>query len=96
MSEINPTVLSHHMWGFLQHGLSGSARQTFKNTTRRDGSNVWRLLVLKVNSQTECRRYGLRDRVQMPAQVGCNAAVEKAIADWETTYTEYRESGGTG
>ena len=23
MSEINPAVLSHHMWGFLQHGLSG-------------------------------------------------------------------------
>ena len=40
MTEISPQVLSHHVWGFLQHCLSGSARQTFKNTTRRDGFNV--------------------------------------------------------
>ena len=69
MTELNPYVISHHIWGFLQHSLSGAARQTFKNTKRRDGLNVWRLLVLEVNSQTHCRRHGLRDRVQLQQQV---------------------------
>ena len=67
MTEISPPVLSHHVWGFLQHCLSGSARQTFMNTARRDGFNVWRLLVLKINSQTDCRRLGLRDQAQCPS-----------------------------
>ena len=78
----------------LQHGLGGAARPTFKNSARRGGFNVWRLLVLKVNSQTECRRFGLRDRVQMPPQAVDNMQLEKAIADWETLYSEYRDAEG--
>ncbi len=65
MSELDPYALSHHVWGFLQHCVTGSARQTFKNTARRDGLNVWRALVLDINSQTACRRHGLRDKVQL-------------------------------
>ena len=38
--EFNPTVLSHHVWGFLQHCLSGTARQTFKATARQDGQRL--------------------------------------------------------
>ena len=68
MTEISPEVLSHHIWGFLQHCLGGAAKQTFKSTARRDGSNVWRELVLKINSQTDCRRFGLLNRVQSPSQ----------------------------
>ncbi len=41
MTEINPYVFSHHVWGFLQLCLTGAARQTFKNTAKRDGLNVW-------------------------------------------------------
>ncbi len=81
MTEFNPFVLSHHMWGFLQHGVSGAARQLFKAEKRRDGFNVWRLLVLEINSQTDCRRHGLRVKVQNPAQVGSNGGVKKGLAD---------------
>ena len=63
MTEMSPYILSHHVWGFLQHCLTGAARQTFENTDIRDGLNVWRQLVLEVNSQTACRRHGLRARV---------------------------------
>ncbi len=34
MTELNPHVFSHHVWGFLQLCLTGSARQTFKNTAK--------------------------------------------------------------
>ena len=46
MTEVEPVVLSHHIWAFLHHCLSGSARQVFKNTPRQDGLNVWRQLML--------------------------------------------------
>ena len=94
MTEISPFVLSHHIWGFMQHCLSGAAKQTFKNTARRDGFNVWRVLVLAINSQTPCRRYNLRDRVQSPAQVSDNKHVAQGLADWETLYGEYKDAGG--
>ena len=94
MTELCPYILSHHVWGFLQHCLTGSARQTCKNTNRRDGLNVWRQLVLEVNSQTHCRRHGLRDRVQMQAQVQSVGQLRIAVANWESRYNEYLEAGG--
>ena len=94
MTELCPYVLSHHIWGVLQHSVSGAARQTFKNTRRRDGLNVWRSLVLEVNSQTACRRHGLRDRVQMQQQVSSIEHIRAAVAAWETLYNEYLEAGG--
>ena len=42
MTELCPHVLSHHVWGSPQHSLIGAAKQTFQNTKRRDGLNVWR------------------------------------------------------
>ena len=94
MTELDPYVLSHHMWAFLQHCVSGVARQTFKNTGRRDGLNVWRALVLEINSQTACRRHGLRDKVQMQPQAESNEHVKQAIANWESLYSDYLEAGG--
>ena len=40
MTELNPFVLGHHMWGFLQHGLCGEAMQVFKGEKRQDGFNI--------------------------------------------------------
>ena len=77
-----------------QHCLVGAAKQTFKNTARRDGFNVWRALVLRISSQTDCRRFGLRDRVQSPPQAANNSLVDQALADWETLYSEYQDAGG--
>ena len=94
MTELSPYILSHHVWGFLQHCLTGAARQTFKNTSRRDGLNVWRQLVLEVNSQTACRRLMLRDRVQMQVQVQSVMQLRASVGNWESTYNEYLEAGG--
>ena len=44
--ELNPVILSHHIWAFLHHCLGGAARQVFKSTARQDGLNVWRKLCL--------------------------------------------------
>ena len=49
---------------------------------------------MKINSQTDCRRFNLRDRVQAPSQVADNKYVAQGIADWETLYGEYRDAGG--
>ena len=75
MTELDP------MWGFLQHCLTGAARQLFKATERQDGFNTWSSIVLRMNSQTGCRRHGLRDRAQMPSQAPSNSAIGRAIAD---------------
>ena len=94
MTELSPIVLSHHMWGFLQHGLTGAARQVFKNNLRQDGFNIWRILVLEINSQTDCRRHGLRNQVQTPPQAPSASQVKQFITNWETLYTQYRDAGG--
>ena len=94
MGEMDPVVFSHHVWGFLQLCLSGSARMTFKSADKRDGLNVWRELVLEINSRTACRRHGLRDKVQMQPQVSSNDQIKAALANWETLYNEYRAAGG--
>ena len=64
-----PHVISHHIWGFFQHCLTGAAKQVFKTSDRRDGLNIWRRLVLEINSKTDCRRHALRNKCQQPAQV---------------------------
>ena len=94
MTEISPQVPSHQAWGFPSIVSVGPPSRPSKNTARRDGSNVWRALVLKINSQTDCRRSNLRDRAQSPPQAADNAAVEQALADWETLYSEYKDAGG--
>jgi len=93
--DLNPMVLSHHIWAFLHHCLSGAAKQVYKSTDRQDGFNVWRKLTLEINSRTECVRHRLRNRCQQVAQAAGNQQVWKCIADWETLYTEYMEAGGS-
>ena len=92
--DFNPTVLSHHVWAFLHHCLSGAARQLYKNTARQDGLNIWRKLTLEINSRTECVRHRLRNRCQQVGQAANNAQVWRCIGDWETLYTEYLDAGG--
>ncbi len=91
--EMEADVLSHHVWGFLQHGLSHSALQTFRNTEKRNGLEVWRSLVLEINSRTDCRKHGLRDRVQRPAQAADNQSIKLAMGSWEASYNEYLDAG---
>ena len=81
---LSPHVLSHLLWGFLQHGLRGVARQTFKNTPRQDGFNVWRKLTMAIKSRTDCVRYTLRNQCQTPPQASSDAQVGQGIADWES------------
>ena len=92
--DLNPTVVSHHVWAFLHHCLSGPAKQLFKNTARQDGLNTWRKLTLEINSRTERIRHRLRDRCQQVPQASSNAQVWRCIGDWETLYTEYLDAGG--
>jgi hypothetical protein len=94
MTELNPFVFSHHLWGFSQHGLQGEARQVFKAERRQDGFNIWRVLTLEINSQTDCRRHGLRARVQNPPRAGDNQGIKKAFVDWSELYNEYLDAGG--
>ena len=86
--SLNPVVLSHHIWAFLHHCLTGIARQVFKNTERQDGFNVWRQLTQEINSRTACVRHNQRNRCQQVPQAASNAHVWRCIADWETLYTE--------
>ena len=60
MAGLSPFVLSHHLWGFLQHGVTGEAGQIFKGEKRQDGFNVCGILALEINSKTDCHRVGLR------------------------------------
>ena len=81
---VEPKVLGHHVWGFLQHCLTGAAKQTFRNTDRQDGLNVWRKLVMTINSRTHCRRHALRQQVQEPQPAANLEGIMARIADWET------------
>jgi hypothetical protein len=56
----------------MQHCLSGAAKQAFKNTARRDGFNVWRVLVLKMNFQTGHYRGGNECFSPINVNKGCD------------------------
>ena len=87
MTELDPYVFNHHVWGFLQHCFTGTARQIFKHAKRQDGMKIWRQLVLKINSKTECRQQMLRNKGQSLSQVTDERRVEEAFADWEELYS---------
>ena len=93
--DLNPVVLSHHIWAFLQHCLTGPARQVYKSTRRQDGLNVWRKLTQEINSRTDCVRHRLRNQCQTFRQAPSNATLWKCIADWESLYIEYLDAGGS-
>ena len=95
MTELDPVVLSHLVWAFLHHCLTGAARQVFKNTTRQDGLNLWRQLTLEINSRTECVRHRLRNKCQQPPQAANNRQVWQCLANWESLYNEYLDAGGS-
>ena len=93
--EIDPELLAHHIWGFLQHCLTQGALRTSRNAEKRNGLDVWRQLTLEINSRTDCREHGLRDRVQRPTQAADIKGIKNAIAVWETNYNEYLDAGGS-
>ena len=94
MTEVDPHVFNHHVWGFLQHCLSGTARPVFKRAKRQDGMNIWRQLVLKINSKTECRQQTLRNKCQNQPQVADNRRIEEAVADRGEIYSQDLDAGG--
>ena len=73
--DMDPTILSHHIGGFLLHCLSGTAKQTFKSVAREDGFNVWRKLTMEINSRTDCIRHALRNQCRQVPQVSTNGHV---------------------
>jgi len=93
--ELNPTVLSHHIWAFFHHCLIGTAKQIFKATERQNGLEVWRRLAREINSRTDCVRHNLRNRCQIVSQASSNSQVWQHITNWETTYIEYLDAGGS-
>ena len=50
------------------------------------------LLVCRASGQT--LQWDVPSLATSLAEGACNALVEKATADWETLYCEYRDSGG--
>ena len=92
--ELNPSVLAHHVWGFLHHCLTGVGRQVFKSADRQDGFNIWRRLCLEINSRTDCVRHHLRNKCQLFPQAANNGQVWRALADWEAVYADYIDAGG--
>ena len=94
VDDLNPAILSHHLWAFLHHCLTGAARQVYKNTDRRDGLNVWRKLTQEINSRTDCVRHRLRNRCHQVPQASSNTTLWKCIGDWESLYTDYLDAGG--
>ena len=82
--DLNPVVVSHHIWAFLQHCLTGAGKQVFKATARQDGLNVWRKLTLEINSRTDCVRHALRNQCQQVAQASSNSGLWQSITNWES------------
>ena len=94
MTELDPRIFSFHLWGFLHHCLTGMAKRLFKCNRRRCGLDVWRELVLSINTRTDCSRHGLRRACQNPKQAPSNDKVMEYILDWETSYNVYLDAGG--
>ena len=81
-SEVDPNIISYHIWGFLSPGMRGTAKQTFRQWDRvldMSGFNVWRSLVLFIKPTAECKKFQLVRKVQHPTAVTNNNQVLKCL-----------------
>ena len=94
MMEVEPRVLSHHLWGFLNTNLTGEAYEIFSNVDESMGFAAWRRVLRNISQRTRAELLKLEDKVLAPLQVTKPGEILMALERWELALKTYRDAGG--
>ena len=108
MITIEPSLLSYHLWGFLNVNLQDRAWEILENCEPLEipeeevsgadscnGLEVWRRVLIDVAQTTLADRLRLEDVVLSPPVCKDEYAVPAALESWQSAYRAYREAGGS-
>ena len=93
-SRIDPIVLSHLLWGFLNTNLSGDAFTTYGNVKRSHGFEAWRRVVKSLSKRTEAELLKLEGKVLAPVCCSHEGQVLMALEVWQGAIKDYEDAGG--
>ena len=94
MLDADPWIVSHHVWKYLNLNLKGEAMTIFTNAEMSNGLEVWRKIVLNIDSKSKQRRKESHDMVHLPQQAANDDAVRMVVETWEGHHKEWKECGG--
>ena len=98
MTDLDPLAYSEQLWGFINLQIVGDAaklgRNKFKNVESLNGLEVWRRLVVPLESRSLSTRHGLHQLVQQPARAKTLDGVMDALEVWDGNLTKYVTAGG--
>ena len=93
-ARLCPIRLSEAIWGFLNHCLSGDARDTFEAATSLNGIDAWRRLVNDIYKTRYIRRETLREQVKTFPPMRKLEDIEAAIRTYDNNVREYESANG--
>ncbi len=87
------SVISFHLWGFLNTKLIDDAWDLFDSADMWAGLEVWRLINLEVTQLTQAEIMNLEDAVLMPKRLKMLTGIPNGLVAWtrRTVRTRTRE-----
>jgi len=93
--NVDPVVLSGHIWRYLNQATCKSARSIFENLEVRNGMEAWRRLYRHIHKGSLLQKHTLGLKIQSPAtylKEAGNLAI--GIDKWEQDIRDYVAAGG--
>ena len=93
--NVDPVVLSGHIWRYLNQATTKSARSIFENLEARNGMEAWRRLYRHIHKGSLLQKHTLGLKIQSPAaylKEAGNLAI--GIDKWEQDIRDYVAAGG--
>ena len=93
--NVDPVVLSGHIWKYLNQATVKSARSIFENLEIRNGLEAWRRLYRHIHKGSLLQKHTLGQRIQSPAAYLKEAGnLSIGIDKWEQDIRDYMAAGG--
>ena len=96
MMEIDPVVISYHLWAFLNVSLLDDAWAIYDAAEMENGLEVWRRVNLEVTQRTQAEIMDLEEAAVSPTRLRASAltGVPQALVSWDAAVRDYIEAGG--
>jgi len=94
MMDADPMLISQRLWAWLNLCMVGQVKLVFQNSPTLNGAEVWRRIVVPLQSRSMFRRHALREKVNKPKAAVSMPDLMQAINVWELDVQKYAACGG--
>ena len=89
------SMVSSHIWRYLNQATTARARAIFENLEHRNGLEAWRRIYRHVHKGTPLHKHTLGVKIQQPAKYLKDAGnLALGVDQWEADIQAYVETGG--